>query len=551
MLVGLSAYNGLLLAAAVFFALGALGVYRIARFLRCGRVASGIAGLMYLFAPYLTVDLYARAAFPEISAIGVIPLLFYAQLRLVASNGRRYEVSTAFLTALLLVSHKIFFPWEVILFCTFSILLSNWRNVKKSFFRRPASLGIWTAIGMALASPYWLSAYLALPDLGISAHLGPGFVSLSHWKLLFWPWFRVSPDSSIPGLATQIGLPAVAAVMLLIGARGRWRLRFALGLILLTLVVLMSNRHGVLRFLPTWLLAIQFPYRLLIFSALFCSLASGVVLARLPILRPPFVLLILGTLAVYYRVPPGSAIESKDAENWVYAHEDYFEKDYARTFVQSANLYWDSRVGQDAEIPIQRFPNDGAVVRLAGKIPHEFAGRGCLSATLFIQDRPWVAREFCGRDVNLQEALPESRADEVQRVRVHFSRSLVPEETNPTSRDERELALYEAVFATRREDPLSLAQLNAKGNQVQFHLDVQRNRRYFVPVLYSRHLKAEPDFLTIEPALDGLSLTSNRRGPIQVRIARVEPLFLPDVMWFVLIALGAYAVWGRVRTYRS
>ena len=551
MLLGLSAYNGLLLAAAVFYALGAFGLYRIARFLRCGRAASGIAGLTYLFAPYLTVDLYARAAFPEISAIGVIPLLFYAQLRLVASNGRRYRVSTALLTSLLLVSHKIFFAWEVILFCVLFLLVSGWQNVTRTLVRRPVSLAVWTAVGMALAAPYWLSSYLALPDLNISQSLGPSYVSLTNWRLTLWPWFRVSPDSTTPALATEIGLPCVMAGLLLIPLRGRRRLRFALGLIPLALVVLMSSPRGLLGILPRWLLAIQFPYRLLVFSALFGSLACGLVLARLRALRLPFVLLILATLAVYYRVPRASAIESGQVEHWVYDHEDYFEKDFAKTWIMAANLYWDSWLGQDAEIPIQRFPNDGAVVRLTGMIPHEIAGGRCLTAALFLQDLPWVTRDFCGAEVNLAEALPGSGADEVQRVRVHFSRSFVRKALDPASRDDRELVLYQAKFVAVRKDSLDLAELHARGNRVQFHLDAQRNRRYYVPVLYSRHLKVEPDFVKIEPALDGLALTSDRDGALQVRIARVEPLFLPEVMWCVLIALGGYAARERVRTRRG
>ncbi len=221
----LTAYNA---ATAAALLLSLFGAYRLGRE-HFGPAAGLIAGLAYLYSPYLLYDTYTRGSLPEVLALAWLPVALLSLRH--AAYGRRSAVAWAglALAAAILAHHG-----ALLQAMPFLLLYSLWQW----WPRRPhgaarATLAGWRTLLGALL-PYALAVGLAagflLPALAESQYVqiargtGNGAMSyannfLRFGELLAQPRLPVDPDLLNPPVVRSL---PVAALVLAALAWVRW-----------------------------------------------------------------------------------------------------------------------------------------------------------------------------------------------------------------------------------------------------------------------------------------------------------------------------------------
>lgn len=351
--LGLSAYDALLLSLVLFSGIAFIGVWRLLRSLGCASLAAGAGSLAYLTSPYFLTDLYARAAMTEVAFFCLLPLVLHAAL----SQARKEEFGSfcyfVGCVALILITHKIFAGWLLILLAALHFGVVGLRPKKNLIF------GLGLAAALAITSPYWLNSWLNLDHVAFAKQnpaayietLGrlhqvaldgePSLVGI-RWSVLtsdfsiFYPLPYTNPLSTTDHLYLQTG--SMLSLALLIGLfyfRENRQLRVPLALTILGILLVCSfwNLFPFWRFMPGPLRIIQFPYRLLGFVSLAgCILAA--LLAEFLFRRKrylPFGLLVLALvfqwIAFRWR-PPLTEVTSAAAES-MDRRDKYFWEPYA------------------------------------------------------------------------------------------------------------------------------------------------------------------------------------------------------------------------------
>ena len=275
--------------------LGGVSMFLLGREL-FGTKAGLVTAIFYMYAPYRAVDSYIRGAIGESFALALIPLLFYAYIRLVKEGGKKNFFFSTVIMGLFLITHNlslvIFMP---IFICTITYLLfrGKWKNI----FQVITSL----IIGLGLSSFYLLPAYfekgfvqidtLTRGDLNFRAN----FVQLPR---LFLDVTANQEYSLLPvsgQLSFQVGWPLwlfviVAFLLLLSGLFLRWRKRSSTliskellvvgGFFALFFSISLFMQHNKSAFVWEaigFLRFIQFPWRYLGLSIFTGSLLAGLV----------------------------------------------------------------------------------------------------------------------------------------------------------------------------------------------------------------------------------------------------------------------------------
>lgn len=88
------------------FVVSGLAMYLLAQKL-WGRWGGLISAVMFVYAPYHSVDIYARGAMNEAWAITFFPAVFWAILKLIEENKWKYVLLTTFFTSLVMLSHNL------------------------------------------------------------------------------------------------------------------------------------------------------------------------------------------------------------------------------------------------------------------------------------------------------------------------------------------------------------------------------------------------------------------------------------------------------------
>ncbi len=176
-----------------------------------GKLGGFVSGVLYLFAPYRALDSYVRGAIAESFALLLIPIVFFASLKLIKSNrfDKFYFILTAMSLGAFLTSHNImtimFLP-ILIVWVIFWILID-----KKYQSIRPLILSF--CLGMGLAAFFILPAFfekglvrtetLTRYDLDFRAH----FVSINQVLFSrFWGYGAAAPDHQ-DTISYQVGWP--------------------------------------------------------------------------------------------------------------------------------------------------------------------------------------------------------------------------------------------------------------------------------------------------------------------------------------------------------
>lgn len=136
--------------------LAGLYLHRLARYLGASDAAAVIAGVAYMAAPYLLVNIHARGALAEAIAQGLLPVTLYQLLRFVAGGGRLRFCQAVLAASAVLLTHLITFVYSLAAAGLVILWLSRSRLVRR------VGRGAAVALGTVVLCWYFIGPILAL-----------------------------------------------------------------------------------------------------------------------------------------------------------------------------------------------------------------------------------------------------------------------------------------------------------------------------------------------------------------------------------------------------
>ncbi|MCB0044628.1 MAG: hypothetical protein KDD92_04300 [Caldilineaceae bacterium] len=294
-LLGLSHTLALPATLGLFILIGGYGAYRLARDMFGAAAPALLAGVAYLYTPYLLTNVYMRGALAEAGAQALLPWIFWSFRRL--SHGSRpaiYVLPAALSLGGLAATHNITLLWLPVTLLTYlavpALAARTWRVL------------IWPAAGglaaLGVSAFFWLPLILERGSLsGVAFDIAAAYMSENAWTLdNFLDWhIPFDYTLSIPFQlgALQLGLALLGFGRLLLRRRMEqpnsaqtspapvWEWWY-------WLAVALIGMAGISRLaLPLWmnselLLIAQFPWRLLSIVSLPLALMTGGLLYRFP-----------------------------------------------------------------------------------------------------------------------------------------------------------------------------------------------------------------------------------------------------------------------------
>lgn len=274
----------------ISLAAGGYFAMRLALLLTRHRAAAMLAGAIFMTAPYLWTDINSRGAFTETIAFCLLPAAFYFTLQCFRSPRPVYIPLAAGGWALVCLTHNITYLYGAGFMGLFLLPLFFTAGAPLPRLARLAGAG---ALHLLMVLWYVVPQLKMLPLLTIHAHNGSPYPlhTLTPLRVLLAPTLtNTTAGAGTPNLGLQVGWPIQLAVLLAVGGLVlRWRraagpLRLATAsLIVLFMIalVLAWTPFDFWRHLPQLFWFIQFPYRALMFAALFGSLLGACAVALL------------------------------------------------------------------------------------------------------------------------------------------------------------------------------------------------------------------------------------------------------------------------------
>ena len=305
-------------------------------FLLCrplGSLPAALAAALFVWSPYLLVDVYVRSAYPELLAIALAPGVLWSADGVVRTGRRRFVLVLALTSALLLISHL---PTALII----APLAAAGPAASWLLHGRPRGRIILVAVGgllgAGLSAFYVLPAVLQLDAVHISRVTTGNFAYHLHFVQPGW-WFDRSWGYAGSGagatdqMSLQLGLVqwavlAAALVCLAIPCLRR-RLRVPAFAVVGWLSVV-----GVALFMMTassafvWeaigpLTFVQFPWRLLMLPAVACAVLAAILLSGIRNRTVQAVLVLCVVAFQWYQTAPYRETASRRERATVAIHD--------------------------------------------------------------------------------------------------------------------------------------------------------------------------------------------------------------------------------------
>lgn len=278
--IGLPPLIALTLAVWVVRWLGALAIFATGRLMGANLWAGLLAGTSFLLTPYVLSNLYGRVAYPEAIAHGIIPILFYGLVRMAVRADATSAVTICLSIATLALAHPIFLMYGCAASGLFVLFAFRLRAVV------PVALVL---VGsLLIASFQWLPAFLLREDFAVSFFNLPTYRAFltSASGLYGFPMSLAEhyPNDEAKWYEARLYLtPGILTVPVLLMMFAKLRDRFSIAVLLSAAVFLFLSfsPFDIWRFLPRFTWAVQFPYRLLAFVALFVALGICLTLKQL------------------------------------------------------------------------------------------------------------------------------------------------------------------------------------------------------------------------------------------------------------------------------
>lgn len=298
-----------------------------------GLLPATLAAALFALSPYLMLDAWVRAAYPELAAIALAPGVLWSIDAFIRTGRRRYLIALAILTSLMLLCHL---PSTLIFTPVFAAYIAMHAPQ-----RAPALLAAGMA-GLAMAAFYvWpalserhLIQMQALTHNYFDFH--HHFVYPSQWITYAWGYGN-SGDGPHDGMSFQISIVQWAIIIATATAiaAGRWRgrgraraLMLWCGVIAFAMVMMTSASMRIWEAF-TALAFIQFPWRFLMLIPLASSILAATLLGsiRSPRTQAMIVLIVVAAqlllthsyLAPARYIPPQAACIDKPG--WRYSAE--------------------------------------------------------------------------------------------------------------------------------------------------------------------------------------------------------------------------------------
>jgi len=382
--LGFSYLNTVKILFALGFVLSGVAMYFLAKQF-FGSLGGVVSAVLYIFAPYHSVDVYVRGALSESWALIFFPLIFLFAYQLSKKAGIMNLIWLALSLAGLFYTHNImtmlFMPFFVG-WCGFLL----WQN------RSVKSLGYLVAalfLGAGLAASFLLPAYFE-KDFVQSDKLIKGyfdfrghFVAIPEFFSTFWG-YGASLWGPKDDMSFQVGVAHwafLAAVFACIFKKAR---EIKVMVIFLAVEFLFSLFMQHNRSAPIWeafsLMAFtQFPWRFLGISIFLASLIGGAVMFYLPprLKNLIFIPLLLGVIALYvgYFHPESYYLDSVDdhyISKEILAKDDRLPKDYLPIWVKKiSDQKIETPVAGAGKAQISNFHNRSASATFNATVKYE------------------------------------------------------------------------------------------------------------------------------------------------------------------------------------
>ncbi|WP_107668320.1 6-pyruvoyl-tetrahydropterin synthase-related protein [Cyanothece sp. BG0011] len=185
--------------------LGSFYIYRLSFKLTQSRIASILAGITYMSAPYFLNNIHARGAFTEAIAQGILPIALYYVIQSYVTGKKRYLILSAISWFCLAVTHIITFVYGSLFIALLAlIVIIQTRKTEFSFSRLIPPLQ-----GYGLA--WLLAAYFLGPVALMSSHLAVGKqveISNPFGTRSYTPLANLLSPTSLPAQPSENGLAA-------------------------------------------------------------------------------------------------------------------------------------------------------------------------------------------------------------------------------------------------------------------------------------------------------------------------------------------------------
>jgi hypothetical protein len=284
-LLGFSLITSTKIVMGLGFVLSGVFIYFLAKEF-FGKVGGLVAAVFYIYAPYHSLDLYVRGALAEFYAFVFLPAVFWSTRKLIKEKSLRWVMINSLFLSCLLLSHNFIALILMPFYFAFVAFLLLFEKAKKKVILLVSASFI---LFLGLTGYFWLPALAEKKETLVDTILTR---ELANYKLHFvylrqlWqsPWgYGGSIYGLEDGLSFAVGKPHLILSFLagilgiyLLWKRKRAGLLFAFCFLLFAFSLFMTSFHSQLiwdRLKPLWYL--QFPWRFLIFAALFSSLLAG------------------------------------------------------------------------------------------------------------------------------------------------------------------------------------------------------------------------------------------------------------------------------------
>ncbi|MCR4325025.1 MAG: YfhO family protein [Candidatus Curtissbacteria bacterium] len=276
-----------------------------------GRWPATISATFYMLVPYRALDIYVRGALAESFAFVWLPAILWSFYKLETTKKRVYIVTSAMFLALLMITHNLIFLPFMLLFPFYLLFLFLKSKDKKRSFILYTSSAI---LALGTSAFFWLPAIFekryTIVDQLLLVNLASYQIHFVYLQQLWnWTWgFGGSSVGLTDGISFKIGklhlLASFAALILstfYIIKNKKISLWPILFFILMIIAAFMTTQYSKIAWDNiTPLGYLQFPWRFLIFTALFSSLLAGalVYLLRISILK-----ISIGVILILLLVP--------------------------------------------------------------------------------------------------------------------------------------------------------------------------------------------------------------------------------------------------------
>ncbi|CAN5302897.1 hypothetical protein BH10PAT1_BH10PAT1_1560 [soil metagenome] len=271
----------------VFISIIILSVIGMYLFLRefLDKWASFVGAILFLYTPYRAVQIYVRGAIGEALALALLPFIAFGIVKLLKNPTLRNISITGLIGGIFILSHNYFWALAGLWLATLVFVPKFKNKIKGILFAVISGL-----IALGLSAYWWMPALIEQKLVATSTPF-PLFDNFPFIKQLIIPSWGYGASFWGPndGMSFQIGVVnlIVFAVLILffIFKRKTLREKNIFNLTVWILVGMAVNLFLMnVRSYPIWKLIpfhdfVQFPWRLLCFTAFFTSVAAGVIVS--------------------------------------------------------------------------------------------------------------------------------------------------------------------------------------------------------------------------------------------------------------------------------